>query len=197
MSDPTTFRRAETVDADEAASALRDIARTEQRTREALYYAGGSSILMLWGIAWAVGYVITYLSPPNANLAWTVINILGVAATLLIGYRGPRALSAHWDRRASSTFILLVAFGAFTQWLLGDAHWREISLFWATLGMGGYIVAGLWIGRFYILCGSVVIALSLAGYFWSGPWFPLWMAALGGGSLILGGLWLRRVGARG
>lgn len=195
MSDPNAFLPSKTVDAGEAASALQDIAATERRTREALFYAGGSSILILWGIAWAAGYLITYVSPANANLAWAAVNLLGIAATMLIGYRRSRTRRALWDPRASWTFILVVAFGAFTQWLLGAAQWREISLFWATLAMGGYIVAGLWIGRFYVLCGSVVILLSLAGYFWSGPWFCLWMAALGGGSLILGGLWLRRAGA--
>ena len=35
-------------------------------------------------------------------------------------------------------------------------------------------------------------ALALAGYFWAGEWFELWMAFVDGGGLMLGGLWMRR-----
>jgi len=91
----------------------------------------------------------------------------------------------------------VIAFGLFAERLLGHGQWREISLFWAVLLMAGYIIAGLWIGRFFIACGSVVILLSLAAYLWGGAWFNLWTAGLGGGSLVLGGLWLRQRGAPG
>ena len=40
--------------------------------------------------------------------------------------------------------------------------------------------------------GAAVIALTLIGYLWAGPWFELWMAFVNGGGLLLGGLWMRR-----
>lgn len=197
MSEHDRLPRAAAIGADEAAGALRRIAETEQRTREAVYYAGGSTILVLWGIIWVVGYTITYFSPHRANLAWGAINALAAIGMMLLGYARSRWRPARWDRRATYAFLIVLAFGLFTEWLLGNGRWREISLFWPVLAMTGYIITGLWLGRFYVLCGSVVILLSLAGYLWSGPWFSLWMAVLGGGSLILGGLWLRRVGIGG
>ncbi len=196
MSEHDRLARAAAIDADEAAGALRRIAETEQRTREAVYYAGGSTILVLWGITWVVGYTITCFSRRQANLA-RAINALAASGMMLLGYARSRARPARWDRRATYAFLIVLAFGLFTEWLLGNGRWREISLFWPVLAMTGYIITGLWLGRFYVLCGSVVILLSLAGYFSSGPWFSLWMAILGGGSLILGGLWQRRVGIRG
>jgi len=72
----------------------------------------------------------------------------------------------------------------------------QISAFWTTLAMLGYVLAGIWLGRFFITCGIAVTALTLVGYFWLGHWFPLWMAAIEGGALIGGGLWLRRIGVR-
>jgi len=34
--------------------------------------------------------------------------------------------------------------------------------------------------------------LILAGYFWSGEWFNLWLAIVNGGGFVLCGLWMRR-----
>lgn len=194
MSEQSAGPRATPIDAGEAALSLQHIAETERRTREALYYAGGSLILILWGVSWAAGYAITYVSPRHANLAWGIINGLAIAVMIALGYLRSRRRPARWDWRATHAFIIVSAFGLFTEWLLGNSQWREIGLFWPVLAMAGYMVAGLWLGRFYLLCGASVILLSLMGYFWSGQWFPLWMAVIGGGSLILGGLWLRRVG---
>ena len=184
-----------TIDPREAASALDDIAGVERRMREALYYGGSASILVVWGVVWAIGHVITQFSPANANLAWLALDAFGVIGAVVIAYRRGQARRHDWDWRLSAAFVITIGFGLFWQCLLGNGQWREVSVFWATLFMFTYILAGLWIGRFFVICGAAVTALTLAGYFWSGPWFELWMAVVGGGSLVLGGLWLRRVGA--
>jgi hypothetical protein len=54
------------------------------------------------------------------------------------------------------------------------------------------ILAGLWLGRFFLVLGLVGIALMVIGYFQPEPWFRLWMAAVQSGTLILGGVWLAR-----
>jgi len=91
----------------------------------------------------------------------------------------------------------MIVFGMFTQWLLGATQWREISVFWAVLVMTSWIVAGMWIGRFFILSGAFVVLVVLADYAWGGAWFNLWLGTVGGGAMVLGGVWLRRVGAGG
>ena len=55
-----------------------------------------------------------------------------------------------------------------------------------------YIIAGLWFGHAFVAIGLFITALALAGYFWAGAWFELWMAFVDGGGLMLGGLWMRR-----
>jgi|SRR5579872_3746084 len=180
------------IDPHEAAAALGDVARIEQRTRAALYYGGSSAIMALWGIAWMVGDTITYASPRHAELAWLIIDAIGAAGSIVIALARVRARARNWDWRISAAFLVLMGFGFLWQFLLGGQQWREISVFWPTLFMCGYILAGLWIGRFFILCGVVVTALIMAGYLWLGPLLPLWLGFVGGGSLILGGLWLRR-----
>jgi hypothetical protein len=63
--------------------------------------------------------------------------------------------------------------------------------------MLGIVIAGLWLGRFFMLCGLSVTALSVLGFFWAGDWFDLWMAVANGGGLIACGLALRRMGEHG
>ena len=185
-----------TIDPHEAASSLEDIASIQRRMREALFYGGSSGILITWGIVCAMGYVITQFWPLRAGLAWLLLDAFGLVCVVILSTRRQRVRRGRVDWRLSAAIVITVGFGLFWQWLLGNGQWREISVFWATLIMFAYILAGLWVGRFFIVCGAVVSALTMVGYFWSGRWFELWMAAVFGGSLILGGLWLRRVGAR-
>jgi hypothetical protein len=184
-----------TIDPRDAAASLGEIAKIEHRTREAINYDTGSVLLIVWGVVWVIGHTLAFLTPRNTALTWYVLDALGVAAAVGSSLLRPRRRRLHWDWRLTAAFIVLMAFGFFWEWLLGGRQWREITVFWSTLFMFGYILAGLWLGRFFIFCGAAVTLLVLAGYFWSGPWFELWIAASAGGGLILGGLWLRRLGA--
>jgi hypothetical protein len=56
-----------------------------------------------------------------------------------------------------------------------------------------YVLAGLWLGSFFIAVGVSVTALTVIGYVWTGAWYPLWLAATVGGGLIVSGVWLRRL----
>jgi hypothetical protein len=79
--------------------------------------------------------------------------------------------------------------------ILGPFKGRQLDAFWPLLFTLGYVLAGIWVGRFFIFCGLVIALLTVTGFWWAGPWFQLWMAVVNGGALILGGLWLRRQGA--
>ena len=182
-----------TLDRDEAAASLSDIARVERRTREAVVYARSSTILILWGVLCVLGYVFQYFRPYEARPAWIAVAVAGFVGTFISG---------HWRRSQHRSTIAqpllyaqlaLVGYGLVLLVLLWPVAPRQLSAFWPTLIMLGFVLSGLWLGRFFILCGLAVTALTVAGYFWSGEWFPLWMAAVNGGGLLLGGLWLRRL----
>ena len=182
-----------TLDRDEAAASLSDIASVERRTRETVVYARSSTILILWGVLCVLGYVFQYLDPNDARPAWIAAGVVGVAGTFVAGQwrRGP-------ERRtlAQPMFygqLAIIGYGLVLLALLWPISGRQLSAFWPTLIMLGFVLTGLWLGRFFMLCGLVVTALTLIGYFWSGAWFPLWMAAVDGGGLLAGGLWLRRL----
>jgi hypothetical protein len=67
-----------------------------------------------------------------------------------------------------------------------------MSAFWPTYYMMGYAIGGLWLGSAFTVLGLAIIALTLIGYFFVGPWFDIWMAFVNGGGLLLAGAWMRR-----
>jgi hypothetical protein len=187
-----------TEDRDSAAASLSDIESAERRTFEAVFYGISSSILVLWGVATAAGYVFTHFFPRHAYQAWPIIDALGFVVMLAILRRKgipltPKQRKLGW--RLVSALIALIVFGIFVVLLLGPFDGRRLNAFWPMLFTLGYVLAGIWVGRFFILCGGAIALLTMAGYWWSGPWYSLWMAAVNGGALILGGWWLRRRGA--
>ena len=69
---------------------------------------------------------------------------------------------------------------------------REIGAFWPILFMFGYALAGLWLGRVFIVLGVSIATLTFAGYLWVERWLELYLAVVDGGGLVLAGLWMRR-----
>src|SRR5262249_57289559 len=93
------------------------------------------------------------------------------------------------------TMAAFVAFGATWSYLLGPIVPRPLMYsFQPTLYLLGIILAGLWLGRFFVVLGLVGIALIVIGHLQSEPWLRLWMAAVQSGTLIVGGIWLGRNG---
>lgn len=183
-----------TIDPREAAAALSDIDAVERRTREALIYANCGSTLMLWGMLCTLGYGFEYVAPDRARLAWLAIWLLGLGSTAVMTRRRPKTLlgAARMGQRLIYAQLALIGYGILLMLLLWPLAPRQIGAFWPMLIMLGHVLAGLWLGRFFVLLGLAITALILVGYFWSGAWFPLWMAAVVGGGLFASGWWLRR-----
>jgi hypothetical protein len=175
------------IDRSEAAAALSDIEDIAERVRQSRIYQVASLIMMLWGMIVFGGYLSQHLWPHYANLVWIGIDLVGFAGSFAIGYvQKARA----W--RIGVAFIILVAFGLL--WTVGIMHFtpRQASAFWPTYYMTVYAIAGLWLGPAFLVIGVTIMALTLIGFFYSGPWFDLWMAFVNGGGLLVAGAWMRR-----
>jgi hypothetical protein len=185
-----------TLESREALAALEDIAAVEKRTREALCYAGSSAIFILWGVLVACGYGASAWQPGSARIIWLAVSAVGCVATALIVASRMRARPrAARDWRIILAMVALMAFGTGWAYLLGPVVPRHlIYAFQPSLVMLGMILAGLWVGRFFVTLGIFGLALILIGEAQSEPWLQLWMAVAQSGTLILGGLWLGRVG---
>jgi hypothetical protein len=185
-----------TIDPNEAAASLQDIATIERRTQEALLYSGSRTIFVMWGILVAIGYGLSELYPRSAWIIWLAIAPLGCVATgLTIALRsraGSPRVMREW--RLIWALAAFAAYGAVWSYLLGPTAGRLMYAFQPTLFLLGIILAGLWLGRFFVVLGLVGIALIAIGYLQSEPWLRLWMAAVESGTLIVGGIWLGRIG---
>jgi hypothetical protein len=153
---------------------------------------------MMWGVLTAIGYVLTFFDPGHTRIIWFSITGAGFAGTFALMFRRRLLRQRTRDWRYYQAMIVLVAFGALFFVVLGPWGGRQHSAFWPLLVMLGFVLGGLWMGRFFIACGIVVSALILVGYFYvPGHWFDIWLAVAEGGGLIAAGWWMRRTGAEG
>lgn len=180
------------IDSREAAAALSDIDSIVHRVRQSRIYNLSSLIMIWWGALVFTGNVATFLWPRQAGYVWVVVNVAGVGGSFAISAFYPRNNVPGYDFRVLMAFILFFAFGYFCTEMLGHFTPRQQGTFWPIYFMLVYTVAGLWIGRAFVAIGLGITALTLIAYFFSGGWFPLWMAFINGGGLFLGGLWMRR-----
>jgi hypothetical protein len=181
------------LDRKEAAASLDDIAAIERRTRETLFYGGASEIFLLWGVLTAAGHLLTWFAPRHAALVWGAIDIGGFLVTVaIVARRLPRSQWRGAGRRWVACYVAFLVYGAIFVAELWPMAARQQQVFWPTLVMFSYVLAGIWIGRFFLYVGAAATALILIGYFFVGDLLPLWLAAVQGGGLIAGGLWLRR-----
>ena len=72
---------------------------------------------------------------------------------------------------------------------------NHVLAFFATVGMFGYVVGGLWFGRFWVIVGLFVTSLILIGLYAMPQWFLIWMAFVGGGVLVFSGVMVKRLWA--
>src|SRR5262245_12892947 len=161
-----------TVDPNEAAALLKDIATIERRTHEALFYAGSSTIFVMWGILVASGYGLTELYPRAGWIIWLAVTAAGCVVTAsIIAMRSRARPREARDWRLVWAPAALTAFGAGWSYLLGPVVPRPLMYaFQPTLFLLGIILAGLWLGRFFVVLGLVGIVLIAIGYLQSEPW---------------------------
>lgn len=177
------------IDAQSAQASLADIDAIVARFKQSSYYRGASTLVVLWGALTACGYVANFLARQHALAIWIVIDCLGLIATIAILYH--RRSRSDFQGRIVVAILLFFAFGLVCS-RMGHFGAREMNAFWPILFMFGYALAGLWLGRAFILLGVGVAALSFAGYLWVDRWFELYLAVVDGGGLFAAGLWMRR-----
>ena len=177
----------------EAAAALNEIAQIARRVRQSRVYDLASLMLIMWGVLVFAGNTASFLWPRYAGHVWIAVNAAGIAGSFpLSAFGQARTGIRSFDVRMLLALVLYFAFGYFCTSGLGHFTPREMGTFWPIYFMLVYTIAGLWIGSAFVAIGLGVTALTLIGYFFSGAWFDLWMAVANGGGLTLGGLWMRR-----
>ena len=181
------------IDSREASEALAEINEMTRRVRQSRIYNLASLMLIMWGALVFAGNITSFLWPRTGGYIWLVLEAVGVVGSFALSAYGYRKTGIRtFDFRMLIAFVLFFAFGFLCTSVLGDFTPRQMGTFWPIYFMLLYIIAGLWFGHAFVAIGLSISALALAGYFWAGEWFELWMAFVDGGGLMLGGLWMRR-----
>jgi hypothetical protein len=150
-----------TVDRESAATSLTAIEQAERRTTQAIFYGIASSFLILWGVVTAAGYAFGQVYPGYAHIVWPVLTVLGLAVTVAMVARNRDGLTAtrsEMGGRLVSAQIALIGFGVLAVMILGPFSGRQLDAFWPLLFMLGYVLVGIWVGRFFVLCGVAIAA---------------------------------------
>ena len=178
---------------DEAASALKEIERTGNQVRTLQAYAGAAPHFFVWGLVWMFGYALSERMPESRNIIWACAITLGALSSIVFGRSsassGAAQEHAPW-RYAAISFGIAMFFGLSAMILKLDDH--EIAAFIPLMFGGMYMLAGLFAGIRFAVCGAVLAIATTVGYLNAGEYFGYWMAAFGGGILLLTGFWLRR-----
>lgn len=183
----------------EAADALLEVNRIDQRTILNRGYVKASPHLIFGGVIWTVGYAATGLTKPEQwGWVWLPLVVLSLVFSFGISYRSERPVSGNpaarvisparslWLSATITAFIVssfllfqprdmlpYIAFPALVMALVYVliGSFGAARFRWIGAGMFAVMIVGLWIGRDTI---------------------AFWTAAAGGGGLILGGLWMRK-----
>jgi hypothetical protein len=164
------------------------------RVKQSRIYRISGDLAILWGVLQFATWGVGSLSPANAGWSWIAVDAVGVALTVLLLRRTlPAPHGGVGVKRQLAAFALFYGFGFVWSALLGHFGARETAVFWHTLFLFGYCLAGLWFGIGFLVIGLSLSATILALYlFVAPPLFWLLITGVTGFGYILCGLWMRR-----
>jgi hypothetical protein len=183
-----------TLSKDEASAQLVAIDDVVGRVKQSRIYRVSGNLAILWGVMQFVQWGVASASPANAAWSWLGVDAVGVGLTVLMLRRAlPAPLGGAGVKRQLAAFALFYGFGFVWSALLGHFGSRETTVFWHTLFLFGYCLAGLWFGVGFLVIGLSLSALVIVVYLLAGPpLFWLLIALVTGFGYILCGLWMRR-----
>ena len=180
-----------TIRSDEAAATLAEIERVVAKVKQSRVYRTTALITIVWGVVDLARGILVALWPAAFGPRWFLADLFGVAATIAIPGRCPRAaggfLCAFSRRSPSST-----SSAGSGRTCIGQFGPREAAAFWPMLFLLGFAIAGLLFGAASPRSASASQRSSSPATSGRASAFALWQAAVTGFGFIACGLWMRR-----
>ncbi len=182
---------------EEAQEALASIQQTTVKTRRGLAYYAYQQIL--WGLLWLVGFLVSqFVQPSILNWVWIAVPIVGAIGSAIVSISQGRRMRVTPDSRLAFIssrvgifFPILYVFGVMWFVIFQPLNSLQIALFWITLVMFSYVVAGAWLRTPLLIgIGVGVTVMSLLGYYLLPGYFYLWSALFAGGTLLGSGIYI-------
>jgi hypothetical protein len=161
-----------------------------------------SHIVLAWGVTYLVAPLCVHFWPQRGVIALNLLVLAAIGLTIYItSRRSP--ISGPNVRRYGAIWGIVYGFGALWFSMISPLGSNEpVARFvvtpeqmWAygvTLAMFIYVVMGLWIGKFYVILGTIVTLATAVGLFCLSDWYWVWCSLTGGGAMIVAGLYLRK-----
>ncbi len=185
-----------TVTPEEAREALEAVRTTARQVQRTLANGGAAYYLFVWGTVWLLGFGSTYFlgaTSPLSGIIWLVLDVLGVAASFLIGWRMSQRVRSRVGVRVGLFWLAWLVYAALIVQFAQPTTGNQLSLLLSLFAMMGYVTSGLLFdSRFLVVVGLIVTVFIIAGYLFAPAIFNLWMAMLGGGSLLAAGAYIQR-----
>jgi hypothetical protein len=182
---------------EEAQEALAAIQQTTVKTRRGLAQYAYQQIV--WGLLWLVGFLVSqFVQPAMLNWIWIAVPIVGAIGSAIVGISQGRRMRVTPDSRLAFIssrvgifFPILYVFGVMWFVIFQPLNALQIALFWITLVMFSYVVAGAWLRTPLLIgIGVGVTVMSLLGYYLLPGYFYLWSALFAGGTLLGSGIYI-------
>ena len=179
-----------TTTVEEAAQALREIDLIRHRAAGFQDYQAESGQLLLWGLAYVVGFALTACFRDYLIPIWVVVVLATIGVgTWMASRTGADGARVAWRYLAViGTFLLFCLALNIVFWPLTPEQGAMLApMLLAAL----YILRGIQLRPRYMVIGLLLGTLCLGGYILLLPVFWPWMTLACGGTLIVSGLWLR------
>ncbi len=182
---------------EEAQEALAAIQQTTVKTRRGLAQYAYQQIV--WGLLWFVGFLVSqFVQPAVLNWVWIAVPIVGAIGSAIVSISQGRRMRVTPDSRLAFIssrvgifFPILYVFGVMWVVIFQPLNALQIALFWITLVMFSYVVAGAWLRTPLLIgIGVGVTVMSLLGYYLLPGYFYLWSALFAGGTLLGSGIYI-------
>lgn len=182
---------------EEAQEALAAIQQTTVKTRRGLAQYAYQQVV--WGLLWFVGFLVSqFVQPAMLNWIWIAVPIVGAIGSGIVGISQGRRMRVTPDSRLAFIssrvgifFPILYVFGVMWFVIFQPLNALQIALFWITLVMFSYVVAGAWLRTPLLIgIGVGVTVMSLLGYYLLPGYFYLWSALFAGGTLLGSGIYI-------
>lgn len=174
---------------EEAQAALDDIGYATKQAQNVV--RGWAYYMLLWGVVWTVGFLVTQWKPQFVEGIWGVMIVIGmVGSGILGGTQSGRARATPGSRVAFITSRLGIFYGVLyvfaILWLIVFSLTPlQIGMLWITVVMFGSIIAGAWLQEpLSIGLGVGVTVMSVVGYYLLPSYFWLWSALFAGLPLV-------------
>jgi hypothetical protein len=180
----------------EAEEALTAIQAVMQKTRRSISSSGAYVFLIVWGIAWLIGFLCSqFLPAATAGNVWVGVDILGGIVSAIYGIkmnRGVRSPSSSITGKHIGWFwLLLILYCVAAIGVAWPTDGKRLAMFIILFVMVGWVAMGILLSFASVYWALAFTVLALIGYFFFPGIFYLWMAVLGGGGMITLGLYIR------